>query len=210
MSNSTPDNSTSDNSPLTLVLMAGLPGVGKSTLARALKEELGWQVIDKDELKDQFIRDGLDDYAAGYKAYDLSFEAVRWELKNNRSVILDTAALHRFILDKAYDIVSEMSPVQVRLKVLFLVVADRELRNERIKHRPPQTTVFRVNPSTTSEYLDCYKHLPLPPGSFYLDTSTQRPEDYLPRASYYLKSYEAKYHDDEEKLRIALALSEVG
>jgi predicted kinase len=34
-----------------LVLMAGLPGTGKSTLSRALAAELGGTVIDKDEIR---------------------------------------------------------------------------------------------------------------------------------------------------------------
>ena len=189
------------NSTLTLTLMAGLPGVGKSTLARLLGNELYWRVIDKDGLKEQLLRDGLDDAAASYQAYDWSFQAVRKELKQNRSVILDSAALHSFILEEAQKIVSEMIPVQVRLKVLFLVVADPERRRMRIKHRPPQTTVIRTDPSTINEYLDCFSHLPLPPGSFYLDTSMRLPEDYFPRASYYLTSDDAKYDDDEEMLK---------
>jgi predicted kinase len=189
------------NSTLTLTLMAGLSGAGKSTLAQALGEELRWKVIDKDRLKDQLLRDGLDDDDASHQAYDWSFEAVREELKQNRSVILDSAALHSFILEAAEKIVSDMIPVQVRLKVLFLVVADRELRRERIKQRPPQTTVIRVDPVTINEYLDCFSHLPLPPGSFYLDTSTKTPKDYQPRASYYLTSEDEKYYDDEEMLK---------
>jgi predicted kinase len=190
-----------DNSTLTLALMAGLPGVGKTTLARALGEELGWLVIDKDELKEQFLRDKDDDYTAGRKAYDWSFEAVRKELANNRSVILDTAALHPFILEKAQEIISSMESVQVRLKVLFLVVDNREERNRRIEHRPPQTTIIRVDPSTMDEYFECYRHLPLPPGSFHLDTSEQPLEKYLPRANDYLVSDNVKYNDDEEKLK---------
>ena len=196
-------NLTPDNPTLTLTLMAGLPGVGKSILAHLLEEKLGWQVIDKDKLKDQLLRDGLDDYAAGYQAYDWSFKAVREALEHNRSVILDTAALHQFILKETQDIISTMMPVQVRLKVLFLVVADRELRNQRIQGRPPQTTVKRVDPSNIKGYLDYYSHLPLPPGSFYLDTSTLEPEDYLPRASYYLVSDDTEYDDDEEMLKRA-------
>lgn len=189
------------NLTLTLALMAGLPGVGKTTLARALGEKLGWQIIDKDGLKELFLQDGLDDVDASIRAYDLSFEAIRRGLESNRSVILDTAALHSFILAESQEIVSDMKPVRVRFKVLFLVVADREVRNKRLQQRPPQTTVIRVDPSTIDAYLDCYTHLPLPPGSFYIDTSVQRPEDYLPRASYYLVSDDEKYDDDEEKLK---------
>lgn len=192
MTNSTPDNPT-----LTLTLMAGLPGVGKSTLACALGEKYDWLVIDKDGLKEQFLRDRLDDDTASRKAYDLSFAAARKELENRHSVILDTAALHPFILEWAQEITSEMN---LRLKVLFLVVADRELRNRRIQRRPPQTTVIRVDPSTIDDYLDCFTHLPLPPGSFYLDTSEQQLEDYLPRASYYLVSDDEVYDDDKKNL----------
>lgn len=196
MSNSIPDNST-----LTLTLMAGLPGVGKSTLARLLGEQLGWQVIDKDRLKEQLLRDRLVDDAASRKAYDWSFEAIREQLNHNRSVILDTAALHSFILEEAQEIISNTKHARVRLKVLFLVVADRELRNQRIQERPSQTTVLRVNPSNIKDYLAPYSHLPLPPGSFYLDTSTQKPKDYQPRASYYLRSDDPKYDDDEKMLK---------
>lgn len=34
-----------------LILMAGLPGTGKSTLSRALAEQLGGTVLDKDEIR---------------------------------------------------------------------------------------------------------------------------------------------------------------
>ena|SRR5713226_2762467 len=34
-----------------LILMAGLPGIGKSTLSRALAAELGGTVLDKDEIR---------------------------------------------------------------------------------------------------------------------------------------------------------------
>jgi predicted kinase len=193
-------NSASARPALTLTLMAGLPGVGKTTLARALGNELGWNVIYKDGRKEELLLQGLDDDNASYIAYEESFTAVRESLARNHSVILDTAALHSFILEKAEEIISNMKPVRIRLKVLFLVVADREVRNERIRHRPPQTTVIRVDPETITEYFGCYHHLPLPPGSFYLDTSTKRLEDYLYRARYYLVSNDAVYDDDKALL----------
>ena len=43
----------------TLALMAGLPGVGKTTLANELGLRLGWVVIDKDSIKDSLLEDYL-------------------------------------------------------------------------------------------------------------------------------------------------------
>ena len=36
----------------TVMAMHGPPGVGKSTLARALSVHLGWPLLDKDDIKD--------------------------------------------------------------------------------------------------------------------------------------------------------------
>src|SRR5438094_2535295 len=38
-------------SPLMLILMAGLPGTGKSTLSRCLAVEIGGTVLDKDQIR---------------------------------------------------------------------------------------------------------------------------------------------------------------
>ena len=64
----------------TLVMMAGLPGAGKTTLAYALGRELGWQVIDKDTHKEVLVNQGFDDDRAGKTAYELSFAQIRTSL----------------------------------------------------------------------------------------------------------------------------------
>jgi predicted kinase len=38
--------------PMWLIVMKGFAGSGKSTLARALSRELGWPLVDKDDVKD--------------------------------------------------------------------------------------------------------------------------------------------------------------
>jgi predicted kinase len=143
---------------LTLLLMAGLPGAGKTTLAGYLGCDLGWQVIDKDGRKQELMNQGVDDDTSGRRAYDLSFAEARETLSIKRtSVILDSAALHKFILASARDIVSNVE--DSRLKVI-LCVADRDLRNERLRKRPAQITAIRVDPASIIDYLQYFEHLP--------------------------------------------------
>src|SRR5437588_416046 len=83
------------NSRLTFVLMAGLPGAGKSTLARALGRDLHWYVIDKNRHKEVLMEQGLNDEKAGNVAYELAFATAHDVLaRQQASVILDSVALH--------------------------------------------------------------------------------------------------------------------
>jgi predicted kinase len=141
-----------------LVMMAGLPGVGKTTLAYALGRELGWQVIDKDMDREVLRKQGLDDDRAGKLAYELSFARVRTLLlKHHLPAILDTAALQRFVLDEVMEIMRCTSGAILRV---ILCVADRDLRNYRLRNRPYQHTSIRVDPATISDYLRYFEHLP--------------------------------------------------
>ena len=143
---------------LTLVLMAGLPGAGKTTLALELARKLQWYVIDKDEQKEVLLKHGLDNEQAGILAYELSFQTIRNVLTKQRaSVIFDTASLQTFILENAKEIVRGVE--NTRLKVI-LCVADRDLRNRRLRDRPAQITTIRVDPATIIDYLEQFKHLP--------------------------------------------------
>ena len=50
---------------LTLVLMAGMPGSGKSSPALALGRLLNWPVVDKDTLKSTLLRARIPDDVSG-------------------------------------------------------------------------------------------------------------------------------------------------
>ena len=157
-----------ENSRRTLLMMAGLPGAGKSTLARALSRELGWHVVDKDAHKEVLLDHGVDVELAGHLAYELAFRTILDKLlKQQTSVIFDTAAIQPFILDKVREIVSSL--VNAELKII-LCIADRDLRRRRILTRPKQITTIRANPATTADYLLVFRHLPPPPHILILET----------------------------------------
>jgi uridine kinase len=168
----------------TFVMMAGLPGAGKTTLAYALGRAFQWQVIDKDSYKHVLLKQGLDDDSASNAAYELSFSMARNMLtKQQASVILDSSALHRFILDNVKDI---CGIANAQLKVI-LCVADRDLRNYRQRTRLYQPTNIRVDPATIADYLRHFKHLPPEPDTLILYT-TASVEECLAKAKQHVKS----------------------
>jgi predicted kinase len=170
-----------DNSKLTFLLMAGLPGAGKSTLSGALGRDLQWYVIDKDKLKKAFLDQGLENEAAGYVTYEQAFETAFHMLsQEKRSVILDSAALQKFIAARAKEMVSAIPYVQLKV---ILCLADRDLRNERLRKRPSQITTIRVDPATIADYFQIFRHLPEDTFVLY----TNRPlEESLAEARKYL------------------------
>src|SRR5258707_12806236 len=70
-----------------LIALKGLAGTGKSTLGRALSKQLGWPLIDKDDVKDL-----LDNHMpeAGGLAYDIMFNIARRQLLQGLNVICDS------------------------------------------------------------------------------------------------------------------------
>jgi len=72
----------------TLVALIGLPGAGKTELARAIAAETKWPIVDRDS----FPRESLDD-AAKAQATDAALAAARETLLQGTSCILDGMTL---------------------------------------------------------------------------------------------------------------------
>lgn len=165
-----------------LVMMAGLPGAGKTSLAYTLGRELGYQVVDKDLYREVLIKQQrLDQDRASKLAYELSFAHVRTLLvKQQLSVIFDSAALHRVTLDRVMDIMSCND--KANLKVILCVV-DRDLRYERLRNRLDQPTNIHIDPATISDYLRYFDHLPADKLTLFthesLDTCIAKAREYI-------------------------------
>jgi predicted kinase len=140
----------------TLALMAGLPGVGKTTLAARLGQLLAWHVIDKDSIKDVLL-DCMQEEAAGRSAFDVAFKLIRDDLARGQSVILDSSALHPFIVENAFHLPQELK-IGIEIKVVHCTV-DNKVRQYRLRTRPPRPSQRR-SASVSEEGAQHFTHLP--------------------------------------------------
>ncbi len=122
---------------LFFVMMAGLPGSGKTTLATELGKVSGWPVVSKDLYKTSLIRcgAGMTDEETGRVAYELLFDqAEEFIVRQQLSIIFDTSAHRQFILENATHIADAagagmkiihcMAPGNIRLERLTERVAN--------------------------------------------------------------------------------------
>lgn len=116
-------------SQLQLVAFKGLPGTGKSTLARALARELRWPLIDKDDIKD--ILDGCAAEAGGL-AYDTMFNLVRRQTLLGLNVICDSPLTFEHGYMKLREIAAETSAI---LLIIEPTLTDEQIWRERIEAR---------------------------------------------------------------------------
>lgn len=89
---------------LWLVVFKGMAGSGKSTLSRALSRGLGWQLIDKDDVKD-VLHECIPD--SGGLAYAVMFNVARRQLLQGCSVICDSPLTFRTFYERAERIACE-------------------------------------------------------------------------------------------------------
>ena len=169
-----------------LVLMAGLAGAGKTTLALALGRNLQWPVLEKDRIKASLQssfeeRIFLSEDVIGYITYELLFElAHNFLVKQQLSVIIDSPAHLPFILKHASDLIHEADAV---LRVI-LCLADQEVREKRIRNRNTDHIWRQISdPITDEDYLQRFSHLP----GERLDLHTEKPvREYIDEAISYL------------------------
>ena len=141
----------------TLVVMAGLPGTGKTTLACALAHALRWPVLDKDIVNTVLLRAGLDQAQAAPLAYELLLTLGQDLLVRQRqSVILDTAGRQPFILERA----TAIAQAGRARRSVIRCVAPQALRAERLAARVALSSQWAVDRASDADQLRWYTHLP--------------------------------------------------
>jgi predicted kinase len=129
------------------VVFAGAPGVGKSTLARALARELRAAYLDKDTIKDAALALGrelkLENAAqlAGALSYTLLIPLARDNLTVGTHVIVDSPAGYRSFQDAIEQLVRS---VKVNFKLVECITTDEALLRERLERRAPDLPEHRV------------------------------------------------------------------
>lgn len=141
----------------TFVLMAGLPGAGKTTLAFALGKTLRWLVLDKDMYKGLLLTMGMIDELASAMAYELLFE-IAYDLlaRQHMSIIFDSSALHLFVITRALAITHT---AHARLKVV-LCSANDEVRHARMSARNSGFSPSLVHTVPLQDDRFLFSHLP--------------------------------------------------
>lgn len=130
-----------------LVVFAGAPGVGKSTLARAVARELRAAYLDKDTIKDAALAlaremklENLGQFA-GALSYTLLVPLARDSLTVGTAVVVDSPAGYRSFQDAIEQLVRS---VRVDFKLVECINTDEPLLRERIERRGADLPDHRV------------------------------------------------------------------
>ena len=130
-----------------LIVFAGLPGSGKSTLSRAVARELHAVYLDKDTIKDAVIavarglktEQGPD--LAGPISYELLVVLARDNLSLGLSVVLDSPAGYRQFREQ----VSELAKARrANLKLVECICTDESLLRQRVEARGRELPPYRA------------------------------------------------------------------
>jgi predicted kinase len=165
-----------------LVLMAGLPGTGKTTLSKELGKQSYWAVLHADTIKYALFDSGLSKENAAYIAYEVLFALAKDILVHQKkSVILDSSARSSSIVERAVDL-AHLG--QIQLKVIYCTVSKYH-RHQRLKART-ERILHPTNKAFTgdAEHQQIYNHLPA--NTLRLDTALSLEECVIEAQKYLL------------------------
>lgn len=169
---------------LTLIVMGGLPGVGKSTVAEGISRTLGVTLLSVDPAEGALRRIGLPEASTGLAAYVVLEALAEEQLKLGHSVIVDAVnpveaarAMWRGLAARR----------QARMRVVECVCGDESVHRRRVEARVrdipglPELTWERVEQRLTDH--EAWKD-----DRITLDTTNSTPENLIDQAVAYVRA----------------------
>ena len=130
-----------------LIVFAGMPGTGKSSLARAVARELRAVYLDKDTVKDCTLalaeRMKLDQgpQLAGPLSYELLVDLARDNLSLGLPVVLDSPAGYQVFRDRVKGLARA---AKVELRLIECICTDERLVRQRLESRSQDLPAYRA------------------------------------------------------------------
>lgn len=135
--------------PSRLIVMSGLPGTGKSTLARGIARYFHVPFISLDDLKAYLLKAGLmKDFFDGSAAWQIATDVADQQLDLGNSVIIDAINAEEAAKDTWRKLAAKYN---VRLVVIECFVNDAIVHRERIENR--KRTLYGI-PEVTWEWVE--------------------------------------------------------
>jgi predicted kinase len=123
-----------------LVVMTGLPGSGKSTIADAIGTALGAPVLSVDPIEDAMLRAGIGaDQPTGYGAYVVVDALARHTLRLGLPVVVDAANLVAVAQDQWRRLAADC---EVPMRVIEVVCSDPDEHRRRLAARVRGLTAY--------------------------------------------------------------------
>ncbi len=116
-----------------LIVTAGLPGAGKSTIAEVLGNRLGLAVLSVDPIESAILEAGIDaDQPTGLAAYLVAEKLAESELSAGRGVIIDAVNAVEPAREQWVKLAAEQN---TPIKFIEVVCTDPDLHRERLDAR---------------------------------------------------------------------------